>query len=127
MAWARLDDALIDHSKVFVAGAAPELTAPGNGPAVALGFYAVALMWCNKHLSDGFIPRDVLAGFSHVRKPLAVAAALTRAGLFERAKKGTPPQPGFLIHDFHDFNATASTIKAKRRADRDRKRNGGTT
>lgn len=110
--WSRLDDALIDHTKVFIAG---EMIGK-NGPACALGFYAVGLMWSNRHLTDGFLPMAVVKGFAHVQDPLSVADALVKAGLWERNGGG-----GYQIHDFADFNLKASKVKAKRRRDKVRK------
>jgi hypothetical protein len=110
--WARLDDELIDHAKLFAAGH----RIGKNGPATALGFYAVGLMWCAKHLTDGFIPMQVVKSFRHVSHPLSIADALVKAGLWE-ANGGE----GFQIHDFSDYNPKASAIKAKRRRDRLRK------
>jgi hypothetical protein len=111
--WARLDDELIDHCKVFAAG---ELIGK-NGAAIALGFYAVGLMWSNKHLTDGHLPLVIVKSFRHVDNPAFVADALVKAGLWERNGSG------FLIHDFADFgNPLASDIKAKRRRDKARKR-----
>jgi hypothetical protein len=109
--WARLDDELIDHRKVFIAGE----TIGKNGAAIALGFYAVGLMWSNKHLTDGHLPLAVIRSFRHVENPAGVADALARAGLWE--KNGS----GYIIHDFADFNPLAAKIKSKRRADRKRK------
>jgi hypothetical protein len=110
--WTRLDDELIDHMKIFNAGA----KLGRNGPAIALGFYAIGLMWSNRHLTDGFLPYEVVRSFRHVSNPASVADALTTAGLWE--KNGN----GFQIHDFADFgNPTAASIKAKRRRDRLRK------
>jgi hypothetical protein len=114
--WARLDDALIDHRKISAAGRL--IGKNGDGRAIALGFFAVGLMWSNKHLTDGFLPEDVVKSFSHVKQPLAVADALVQAGLFERRADG------FQIHDFADYNPSAAAIKHKREGDRARK-NGG--
>ena len=106
--WARLDDQLIDHPKVAVAGKA---IGP-NGRVIALGFFSMALMWCNKHLSDGVLPLEVVEGFrSYVVHPVSVADALVHAGLFEKHNRG------YRIHDYTDYNPTASQVK-KRRADR---------
>jgi hypothetical protein len=121
MSWTKLDDGLIDHPKVSTAAA----KIGPNGPTLAIGFFAILIMWSNKHLTDGFIPRDVLTTLPHAQEPLAIADALVRAGLLERAKKGSPPTLGFLIHDFGDYNFSAAAIKAKRRADRERKRGNG--
>jgi hypothetical protein len=111
--WSRLDDELIDHAKVFAAGK----VIGKNGPAVALGFYTVGLMWANKHLTDGFLPMAVVTSFPHVANPAAVADALVRAGLWD--KNGGS---GFQIHDFADHNLSAAAVKSKRREDRKRKR-----
>lgn len=110
--WARLDDELIDHRKVFEAGK----RLGKDGPAVALGLYAVALMWCNKQLTDGFIPVASLVKFPHVAKPLHVADALVAAGLFEKV------DGGFMVHDFSEHNPSANVIKRKRKDDAARKR-----
>lgn len=109
--WARLDDALIDHRKIFMAG---DLIGK-NGAAVAIGFFAVGLMWSNKHLTDGFLPEAVVKSFRHVDNPLTVAGALAKVELFEKV------DGGYKIHDFHDHNPSASAIKKKRREDRARK------
>jgi hypothetical protein len=110
--WARLDDELIDHPKIFEAG---KRIGP-NGPGLALALYAVALMWTNRQLTDGYIPLSTLQAFPHLVKPAAVADALVSAGLFEKVKDG------YQIHDFSDHNPSAKAIKRKRRDDRDRKR-----
>lgn len=112
--WARLDDALIDHQKI--SAAATFLKRNGDGRAIALGFFAVCLMWCSKHLSDGKISKEVVEGFSHVKQPLVVADALVRAGLLERV------EGGFLVHDFLEYNPSAEKVKKKREEDKVRKR-----
>jgi len=109
--WARLDDELIDHLKVFAAGK----RIGANGPAIALGFYAVGLMWANKHLTDGYLPKTTIESFRHVKDPVAVADALVAAGLFDKA------DAGYAIHDFKEYNPSARAIKAKRKDDRLRK------
>jgi hypothetical protein len=113
--FSKLDDALIDHRKIFDAG---DLIGK-NGPAIALGFFTVGLLWSNKQLSNGFLPMAVVKRFRHVENPLNVARALVTAHLWENA------DGGFLIHDFLDWNLDAKTVQDKRKADRERKRNGG--
>jgi len=113
--WARLDENLIDHRKVWTAGK----TIGRNGPAIALGFYAVGLLWANKHLSDGHLPREVVRAFQHVGDPLKVADALVQSGLWEQNGDG------FLIHDYADFgNPIASKVKEYRKRERERKQRG---
>lgn len=113
--WAKLDDALIDHRKVFDAGD----VLGRNGAAIALGLYAVGLMWTNKQLTDGFLPLAVVKRFRHADRPLEVARALVQAELWEEV------EGGFNIHDFHDHNPKAEDIQRKRKADRERKRKNG--
>lgn len=110
--WAKLDDALIDHRKLYVAGE----RIGKNGPAIALGLYAVGLMWANKQLSDGFLPREVVKHFGHVERPLEIAHALVDARLWEEV------EGGFQIHDFDDHNLDAAEVQQKRKDERDRKR-----
>jgi hypothetical protein len=110
--WARLDDALIDHPKIFAAGGG----LGKNGPALALSLYTIGLMWSNKHLTDGHLPMHTVKAFPHLEHPLIVADALIKAGLW--SKNGD----GFLIHDFDDFNPSAADVKKRRREDRRRKR-----
>lgn len=110
--WTKLDDNLLDHPKLIAAG---EQLGP-NGPALALGLYVVGLMWSNRHLSDGQLPQAVVKRFSHVAKPLEVAAALVRAGLWE--KDGA----GYIIHDFAEYNFAARDVKARRTREKERKR-----
>ena len=109
--WARLDDALIDHQKIFDAG---DLLGK-NGPALALALYSVGLMYSNKHLTDGFLSDAVVKNFRHVDDPLRVAGALTKVALFEKVSGG------FKIHDFHDYNPSARDVKDKQKEDRRRK------
>ena len=110
--WARLDDELIDHKKIFIAG---EVIGK-NGAAIALGFYAVGLMWSNKHLTDGHLPLAIVKSFRHVDHPASVADALVKAELWERNGNG------FVIHDYAEFgNPLAARVKAKRRRDKLRK------
>lgn len=109
--WARLDDALIDHHKISEAGH----HLGKNGQALALAVYAVGLMYCNKHLTDGFLSDAVIKNFRHVEQPRRVADALARVALFEKVPGG------FKIHDFHDYNPSAVDVKKRQRDDRRRK------
>jgi hypothetical protein len=113
--WSKLDDALIDHRKIFKAGR----LIGKNGPAIALGFWTVGVLWSNKHLSDGYLSEETVLGFPHVDQPLSVADALVKAELFEKVGGG------FRIHDFDEYNPSAKNIKAKRKEDRLRKQRNG--
>ena len=102
--WTKLDDALLDHRKVYVAG---DLIGR-NGPAIVIGFYAVGLMWTNKHLTDGHLPQAVVKRFKHAEQPLVVADALVKAGLW------IATADGYQIHDFHDHNPRAEDVRVTR-------------
>lgn len=109
--WSKLDDALIDHPKLFEAGDG----LGKDGPGLALGLYTLGLLWTNKHLTNGHLPGTVVKRWPHFAEPLKLADALVRAGLWE--KNGH----GFSVHDFHDHNPTAEAVKQKRDEDRKRK------
>jgi hypothetical protein len=109
--WSKLDDQLIDHRKIFIAG---ELIG-ANGAALALALYTLGLLWTNKHLTDGHIPSAIVRSLPHLDNPAAVADALVHAGLWEQNGEG------FVIHDFRDFNPTAAMVKRRRSVDRRRK------
>jgi hypothetical protein len=66
-------------------------------------------LWTNKQLTDGHLPQSVVKAFAHFEKPLAVAGALVKAGLWETTATG------YRIHDFHDYNPTADDAKARRK------------
>jgi hypothetical protein len=109
--WSKLDDELLDHRKILQAG---ELIGK-NGPAIALGFYTIGLLWSNKHLTDGHLPQPVVNSFRQVAHPASIAHALVQAGLWDKTANG------FQIHNFSDWNPSATSIKKRRKADRIRK------
>ena len=112
--YARLDDELLDHPKVSSAG--DSIGRGGYG--ISFGFYGYAILWANRQMTDGFIPLHIVKSWStKFDRPLVIADALTRAGLFE--KNG---DYGYRIHDFAEHNPSAAAIKKKRKEDRDRKR-----
>jgi hypothetical protein len=113
--WSRLDDALIDHRKIFYAA---EVLGK-NGGVMAVGMYAIGLMWCNKHLTDGFLPAAVVRSFPHAHNPLALASALVAAGLWAREKRDGVA--GFAVHDFASMNPSGDAVRARRKRDAARK------
>ena len=115
LVWTKLDDALLDHRKVFDAGD----RLGKDGPALAIGLYVIGLLWANKQLSDGFLPTAVVKRFRHVDRPLAVAAALAEAHLWEEV------EGGYRIHDYHEWNYSAEQVNERRKFDRERKRVNG--
>ncbi len=104
MVWIRLDDQIAHHPKFIAAGpVAAWLWVCGNG-------------YCNKYLTDGFIPTSALSTLGGVTNAEKWGARLVEVGLWI-AEDG-----GFRVHDFHDHNPQAKDIKAKRKRDRIRKR-----
>jgi hypothetical protein len=103
--WTKLDDALLDHAKIFAAG---DLIGR-NGAGLALGMFVIGLMWTNKHLTDGHLPAAVVKRWHHVEQPTRIADALVAAGLWDRNGDG------YIVHDFHDHNPQASEVHAHRR------------
>lgn len=112
--WAKLDDGLLDHPKIVMAGAL--LGGGRKGRANALGFYAAGILYCNKHLTDGVLSRDAVEHLAGTH----VAGVMVKAGLWDQADNGA-----YRIHDFHDHNPLASDVQEKRRQDRERKKRGG--
>jgi hypothetical protein len=112
--WSRLDDGLLDHPKVSTAA---REVGGRNARAIVIGFYAMALMWTNRHLTDGILSEAIVQSFSsYVVRPQALADALMHAGLFDKH------EGGYRIHDFRDYNLSAVDVKRKRQQNRDRMR-----
>lgn len=109
-----IDDKLPTHPKIFKAGA----HLGTNGPARALALFLAGLAYARDHLSDGFVPDKFVAGCALVDRPLDVARVLTdrRIRLWRRVRGG------YQIHDYHDWNPTASEIKERRAKEREKKR-----
>lgn len=116
MTWARFDDAAATHPKARVAGNE------------AWALWVAAVIYCNRYLTDGFIPFAALAT-DCLPVPIAMAKAKKLAeklcearlrpdgpGLFVRVNDG------YIIHDFLNWNESKSDVENKRKIDRDRKR-----
>jgi len=101
MPWGRVDDSAYTHPKFL-----------GLDPA-AVGLWAMALSYCNDHLTDGCVPRAQLSRLiaASQSKALRLANALVRAGLWE--DRGID---GFQVHDYLEWNDSAEQIRGKRAA-----------
>jgi hypothetical protein len=110
MPWSKIDDAILDHDKVEHAAA--RLNAKG-GQLQVLGAVVFAIVYCNRKLTDGTVPDRALtaAGVS-----LPLRRALVDVQLWHEA------DGGITVHDYLDYNESASQIKARRSRDRERKR-----
>lgn len=125
MAWLKVDDKFPSHPKVR--RAAVILASGDAGPAAKLARARVLAVWLEaacyaaEHSTDGFVPADVVGELVD-RKPIDVVAAMVQAGL---AKDETHQDiKGVRFHDWDHYNPTAADVKAKRDADRERKRHG---
>lgn len=100
MAWVKIDDQAPRNAKLLKAGPA------------ACWLWVCGIAHCQSQLTDGFISDTVLpmigvAGETRCRR---LAEALVGAGLLERV------EGGYVVHDYHAFNATAGEARARREA-----------
>lgn len=122
MAWVRISDDFYDHPKFDTAGS------------LGIALWVAGLAWCNRNLTDGFIPRKAalrLLDFEDadeaVRNAVTnavsnaprnddvtpsvarfVADRLVEAGLWE-VEDG-----GYRVHDYLDYQKSAAQITAER-------------
>lgn len=96
MSWFRVDDGFHNHPKVMQAGT------PAAGLFIRCGSYAA------QHLTDGFVPDDVVKTYG----TRAMVTRLVDAGLFVRVPGG------YKIHDYLDWNPSREKVLAEREAAR---------
>jgi hypothetical protein len=111
MPWFRLETEIIRHPKV------QEIPA-GERPG-ALALFVAALAYCSEMLTNGHIPRSVLAGLAHeigLKRPRKVTEKLLVVGLFEQSNGD------FFVHDYLDFQPSRADVQARRKADAQRQR-----
>lgn len=102
MAWVKIDDQFASHPKILKAGPA------------AAWLYVCGLTYCNRYLTDGFIPAEAVRLLTDLKNPGKEAAKLVNAGLWEIA------DGGYIVHDYLDWNPSAEQIRSERRAARQR-------
>jgi len=98
MAWVTVDDQVPRHHKMLTAGPA------------ACWLWVCALAHCQSLLTDGFIadaalPMIGVPGAARVKR---LAETLVSVGLFERGVDG------YIVHDYHQHNATAAEARLHR-------------
>lgn len=111
--WFRVDDGFLEHPKVL--DAADRLSGKNSLGRIAAVWLEVGL-YSARSLTDGFIPYRLIDRLHTDSKPREVLLALSRAGL------GARERDGFRLHDWADYNPSASEVKSKRKRDRERKR-----
>jgi hypothetical protein len=94
MSWFRVDDTFGDHPKVLEAGNA------------AIGLWTRCGAWCSRHPSaNGVVPKKVASVYGNARE----IRRLCDSNLWVKV------DGGYLMHDFHDYNATAEQVAENRR------------
>lgn len=110
MAYAKIDDGILDHPKCLMAGEE------------ATNLFIRSIIWCNRHLTNGFIPHEACTTLTRTRNLNSRVAALLRVRLWERV------EGGYRIVGFLDHNDSKEEVERKRelariRQDNHRKRN----
>ena len=119
MTWVRLDDRFDEHPKVVRAGP------------LGLAMHVAALCYCNRNLTDGFIPLstarrllDLDGSDQKASKSLAnwydIATRLVAVGLWEVA------DGGWKIHDYLDFQPSKEQVLALQKVRKEAGSRGGT-
>lgn len=125
MPWVKIDEAMPDHPKVLSAGP------------LAGWLHICGLAYCNRYLTDGFVPRAMvpkLADFDGLAEQVAegdVMAAYTTVGPFDMAERlvacgiWRKVEGGYQIHDYLDFQPSKAEVEEARRQKQEAGRKGG--
>jgi len=101
------------HPKILKAGQ----RIGSGGPSLALHLYVLGISYARQNLTDGFLPASFVSSCGVVSRSSLVAKVLSARGIgLWRKVKG-----GYQIHDYHEWNPKAATVKEKRETDRRRK------
>lgn len=122
MTWVKLDDHFDEHPKLAQAGP------------LGMALQVAALCYCNRNLTDGFVPRSVASRLLSLEtsdangKPMKLAATweaelfgggweieaehvvdrMLESGLWDQAPGG------YTIHDYHEFQPSKAEVMAER-------------
>ena len=110
MPWGRVDDQSYDHRKL------DKLPAKDRLPAI--GLYWLSISWCNRHLTDGFVPDERLVKLAELPRATTfrLRDRLVAAELFDRA------QDGVRIHDYFEEGRNKSREQVEKERDEARQR-----
>lgn len=116
--WVKLDDGFPDHPKVLEAG--DHLGSRGTGRVIAI--WIVGLAYCNRNLTDGFVPDRIVRSWKMYDKaPMTVAMAMAIKPRNGSSALLDQVGGGFQYHDYGIYQPLAKDIKAKRDWDMKRK------
>lgn len=104
MTWIKLVDTFPDHPKAALAGYR------------AGWLYVCGLCYCSRHLTDGVIPRSIVARLTDLPSPLKHAAHLVSIGLWEVHEEG------WAVHDYVAHQTSREDVETKREATAERVR-----
>lgn len=109
MPWVKIDDGFHDHPKIKLIGL------DGAGLLVSL------TTWSSRHLTDGVVPEQVIRDMcGHHRRFNTLLTRLIKAGCLRKCPGGTTKK--YRIHDYLEYNDSADVVKARRAAEREKKR-----
>lgn len=112
--WVKVDDKFSEHPKVVEAGR--HLGTYGRGRVIAV--WLAAMCYCNRNYTDGFFDDATARTWTlYDKRPFDVALVMADAKLLKRV------EGGFKFHDYQDYQPSADEVKAKKKKDRERKRN----
>jgi hypothetical protein len=122
VAWVKLDDHFPEH---------PKLVSLGTTLPLAAWLYVCALCYCNRHLTDGYFPQQVVASWfpwqdDHTIGDRSVnsyglATSLVDAGVWEH----DPAAGTYHIHDYLDYQPSRAEALALRNVRSEAGRTGG--
>ncbi|MFF7067344.1 hypothetical protein [Streptomyces pseudovenezuelae] len=107
MAWSRIDDSLHSHPKIMLVGNA------------ATGLFVRLISYAGQHLTDGFVPASAARSYGTAR----LLKALCDAQLLHKVDPDSSHTseadltfngPGFVIHDYLDYNPSRKQVHAGR-------------
>lgn len=102
MTWVKLDDGFANHPKVVAAGDE------------AAWLYIAGLCYASAQLTDGQIPKPIIARLTGLRRPDLLAARLVDVGLWHNHTDH------YTIHDYADHQRPRADVQRAREAGRDR-------
>ena len=108
MTWVKIDDRAPEHPKLLKAGP------------LGLALWVAGLAYCNRNLTDGFIPLPKVEGllsWSSIPGGIraeAIAATLVSAGLWQEV------EGGYQTHDYLAYQPSREEVELERKATRDR-------
>ncbi|GLW91810.1 hypothetical protein [Actinokineospora globicatena] len=111
MTWFKADDRLADHRKVRLLG---------RDRLPAMGLWVLAGTWAAGAATDGFVPRAVARSWDARGR---LADRLVQVGLWHNHT--ADGEPGYLFHDWTDYQPTAAETTAKQQKRAEAGRRGG--